>query len=206
MGDYSEKRYTPLPKMESRPVTARYRRLKAHGYLCPRCRDPIMYDRRDQVYFCVRKGCDFRQTRDEYKLTVRDIKLTLDRGRVIAETERESDRLAHLATNEDMIFNVVYYVRFRDAIKIGTSGNPKSRLNNLPWEELVALEVGSYGLEHRRHAQFRDKMIIDEWFEIHDELEQHIARVQERRGEWFADFWAMEPWPWSRKYFLKNFP
>lgn len=74
--------------------------------------------------------------------------------------------------------DVVYYIRFRDQIKIGTSANPRSRLASLPHDEVLGFERGDRRLEQRRHAQFTGQRIPGtEWFHVHPELLEHIALV-----------------------------
>jgi hypothetical protein len=74
--------------------------------------------------------------------------------------------------------DVVYYVRFRDRIKIGTSGNPRSRLAQLRFDELLAFEQGNRALEQQRHAQFADQRFPgSEWFHVHDALANHIRSI-----------------------------
>jgi hypothetical protein len=68
--------------------------------------------------------------------------------------------------------DVVYYLRFRDRIKIGTSGNPRQRLASLRHDELLAFERGDRALEQRRHAQFAEFRL--EWFAVNDALLEHI--------------------------------
>ena len=71
--------------------------------------------------------------------------------------------------------DVVYYVRYQDRIKIGTSGNPRSRLASQRFDELLAFERGDRVVEQRRHAQFASHRILrTEWFEPHDALARHI--------------------------------
>ncbi len=71
--------------------------------------------------------------------------------------------------------DVVYYIRYGDRIKIGTSGNPRSRLGSQRFHELLAFERGDRLVEQRRHAQFAAYRILrTEWFEAHDELLRHI--------------------------------
>lgn len=71
--------------------------------------------------------------------------------------------------------DVVYYLRFRDRIKIGTSANPRQRLAGLRYDELLAFERGGRQLEQHRHAQFAAHRILrSEWFEAHDALAEHI--------------------------------
>ena len=77
----------------------------------------------------------------------------------------------HVAVRVD----VVYYLRFRDQIKIGTSGNPRRRLASLRYDELLAFERGDRTLEQRRHAQFAEhRLARSEWFAAHDALVEHI--------------------------------
>lgn len=76
--------------------------------------------------------------------------------------------------------DVVYYIRNRDRIKIGTSGNPRMRLASLWHEEVLAFERGTRTLEQKRHAQFASHRIAGgEWFRVHDELLEHIRQLSE---------------------------
>ncbi len=74
--------------------------------------------------------------------------------------------------------DVVYYLRYRDRIKIGTSANPRQRVASLPHDEVLAFERGGRLLEQRRHAQFADHRIPGtEWFESHEALVAHVAEL-----------------------------
>jgi hypothetical protein len=74
--------------------------------------------------------------------------------------------------------DVVYYLRFGDRIKIGTSGNPRSRLAQLRFDELLAFERGGRSTEQRRHAQFAvDRFPGSEWFHTSPALADHIRLV-----------------------------
>jgi hypothetical protein len=74
--------------------------------------------------------------------------------------------------------DVVYYIRQRERIKIGTSGNPRSRLAALHYDELLAFERGDRRVEQRRHAEFASHRIPrTEWFAVHDALLAHIAEL-----------------------------
>jgi hypothetical protein len=76
--------------------------------------------------------------------------------------------------------DVVYYLRFQDRIKIGTSGNPRVRFASLPWDEVLAFERGGRPLEQRRHAQFAGHRIPrTEWFEANAELSAHVAQLRQ---------------------------
>lgn len=74
--------------------------------------------------------------------------------------------------------DVVYYIRFDDRIKIGTSASPKSRLAALGNNELLAFERGTRELEQRRHRQFAaERFARTEWFDRSDRLLAHIAAL-----------------------------
>ncbi|MBB5844345.1 hypothetical protein HD599_002668 [Conyzicola lurida] len=72
--------------------------------------------------------------------------------------------------------DVVYYLRFGDRIKIGTSSNPRQRFAALRYDEVLAFERGDRTLEQRRHAQFAAHRLSprSEWFGSHDALLAHI--------------------------------
>jgi len=75
--------------------------------------------------------------------------------------------------------DVVYYIRYRDQIKIGTSSNPRLRLASLPHDEVLAFERGDRRVEQRRHAQFAEHRFPGtEWFAVHDALLAHIAELR----------------------------
>ncbi|WP_342780549.1 GIY-YIG nuclease family protein [Agromyces intestinalis] len=76
--------------------------------------------------------------------------------------------------------DVVYYLRYDDRIKIGTSSRPRQRIAALPHHEVLAFERGGRLLEHRRHLQFAEHRIPGtEWFEIDDALSAHVALVRD---------------------------
>ena len=88
----------------------------------------------------------------------------------------------------DVRVDVVYYIRFRDRVKIGTSATPRGRIAQLPHDEVLAFERGDRVLERQRHVQFAAHRIPrTEWFELHDELAAHIAEL--RAGH--PDPWAL---------------
>ncbi|WP_345763199.1 GIY-YIG nuclease family protein [Diaminobutyricibacter sp. McL0608] len=79
----------------------------------------------------------------------------------------------------DVRVDVVYYLRFADRIKIGTSNNPRQRFAALPHHEVLAFEPGGRMLEQRRHAQFAELRIPrTEWFETGPALSEHVAALQ----------------------------
>ena len=74
--------------------------------------------------------------------------------------------------------DVVYYLRFGDRIKIGTSSNPRSRLAQLRFGELLAFEQGDRTIERKRHAEFAEyRFPGSEWFHAHGALTHHIQSL-----------------------------
>ena len=72
----------------------------------------------------------------------------------------------------------VYYLRLNDLIKIGTTGNLKSRLSSYPPGcVLLATEPGSTETEAQRHAQFARYRVRGEWFRPGESLLAHIATL-----------------------------
>lgn len=74
--------------------------------------------------------------------------------------------------------DVVYYIRYRDRIKIGTTANPRQRLARIWHDEVLAFERGDRLVEHRRHEQFAAwRLGRSEWFAGAPEIEEHIGRL-----------------------------
>ncbi|NNC13601.1 GIY-YIG nuclease family protein [Planctomonas sp. JC2975] len=75
--------------------------------------------------------------------------------------------------------DVVYYIRFDDRMKIGTSSNLRQRLSQLWHHELVALERGGRSREHARHEQFAPwRLGTSEWFQLAPELAEHADALR----------------------------
>jgi hypothetical protein len=71
--------------------------------------------------------------------------------------------------------DVVYYLRWADRVKIGTTANPRQRFAAIRHEEVLAFERGDRRLERRRHAEFADERAGgSEWFALSDRLAAHI--------------------------------
>lgn len=80
---------------------------------------------------------------------------------------------------------VVYYLRFGDTIKIGTSRNLHGRLKQIPHNELLAIEPGGRVREKLRHDQFAESRLHGEWFRVDADLQDHVAHIVEMYGEPF---------------------
>ncbi|MBD8610212.1 GIY-YIG nuclease family protein [Frigoribacterium sp. CFBP 13729] len=75
--------------------------------------------------------------------------------------------------------DVVYYLRFDDRIKIGTSSDPRRRLARIWHDDLLAFERGDRLVEHRRHVQFAEhRLARTEWFTAAPELLAHAATLR----------------------------
>jgi len=74
--------------------------------------------------------------------------------------------------------DVVYYVRWRERVKIGTSSNPRRRLATIPHDEVLAFERGGRALEQRRHAEFAaSRWPGGEWFRFDEPIVRHVAEL-----------------------------
>lgn len=73
--------------------------------------------------------------------------------------------------------DVVYYLRFDDRVKIGTTANPRQRLGAIWHDEVLAFERGDRRVERRRHAQFATDRLGGEWFRLSPAVREHIAVV-----------------------------
>lgn len=74
--------------------------------------------------------------------------------------------------------HVVYYIEFADRIKIGTTTNLTRRIEALPVEKLLTVELGDTTLERKRHRQFWTFRVRGEWFTKSPELLAHIETVK----------------------------
>ena len=84
--------------------------------------------------------------------------------------------------------DVVYYIRFDDRMKIGTTANPRQRLGRLWHDEVMAFERGDRLVERARHMQFAAlRQGRSEWFTSAPALLQHVAAV----GAGHPDPWAL---------------
>lgn len=81
--------------------------------------------------------------------------------------------------------DVVYYLRYGDRVKIGTTANPRQRFGAIWHEEVLAFERGDRRLEHRRHEQFAgDRFTGSEWFHLTGAIAEHVDIVAGRRDPW----------------------
>lgn len=110
-------------------------------------------------------------------------------ARIKAARQREAEAQAALDALKPGSFGdasdgVVYYIRRGKYVKIGTTTNLKNRMRDLMPDEVLAVEPGSYSLEHTLHYDFRDIRLSPdrEYFELTEELQAHIDGVLKKHG------------------------
>ncbi|MBP1079019.1 hypothetical protein JOD63_002987 [Microbacterium terrae] len=81
---------------------------------------------------------------------------------------------------------VVYYLRWEQRVKIGTSSQPRQRLAAIWHQELLAFERGGRMLERERHAQFADLREGGEWFRADPVLLAHARALAGDRDPWHS--------------------
>ena len=88
--------------------------------------------------------------------------------------------------------DVVYYLRFQQRIKIGTSRNPRQRLAAIWHDELLAFERGGRVVEQARHREFAHLREGGEWFTASPDLLAHVRSLQ--HGDPWHDYarWVAE--------------
>lgn len=94
--------------------------------------------------------------------------------------------------------DVVYYLRFGERVKIGTTTNPRQRFTAIRHEEVLAFERGDRHVEHRRHEQFAaERAGTSEWFAVSPRLLEHIDTLAagvdpwDRWRRWMAEATAV---------------
>jgi len=79
---------------------------------------------------------------------------------------------------------VVYYIRYAERIKIGTSSRPRQRLGAIWHDELLAFEPGGRAVEQARHRRFAHLREGGEWFTADQELLDHIESLRGGGDPW----------------------
>lgn len=64
----------------------------------------------------------------------------------------------------------VYFVRYRDRVKIGYSIDPMTRIKAHPFDEILAIVPGDRTAEKQAHAAFAHLRENGEWFRAEDDL------------------------------------
>ncbi len=80
--------------------------------------------------------------------------------------------------------DVVYYIRYDDRVKIGTSRRPRQRLASIRHQELLAFERGDRFVEQQRHREFAAIREGGEWFTLTPVLRAHVAALRLEGDPW----------------------
>jgi hypothetical protein len=105
-----------------------------------------------------------------------------EQERRAAEKRREVETFRKLL--DDNPLGIVYYLRRGDLLKIGTTAKYHARMRALRPDEVLAVEPGSYALEHERHRQFSSCRWAagSEYFHMGDELIAHVRQLRDLHG------------------------
>ena len=165
----------------------RYATLRRQHHHCPECLQWMIRDRKKDLFLCL--GCGRKETRAEFTQTVR-------RNRLTAIPNQTSEKMLRQLLDEPS-YGVVYYVKFGDAVKIGTSMKLNTRLDVIPWDEVLLTEPGGYRLEKARHKKFARSHRMREWFNLTPELQQFIDEKREELKDVNERYWqSMPAFPW----------
>lgn len=71
----------------------------------------------------------------------------------------------------------VYFIRYRDMVKIGYSIEPQTRIKAHPYDEVLAIVPGDHKAEQRYHKQFAHLRENGEWFRAEPELLEYARTL-----------------------------
>jgi hypothetical protein len=78
--------------------------------------------------------------------------------------------------------SIVYFLRFGDRIKIGSTTNLTQRLRTVPHDEVLLTIPGTYIVEFNLHRTFAAERITGEWFQASPRLLAAIHDLTARQG------------------------
>lgn len=173
---------------------------------CPGCSKSIGYDKPNNTFICGHCGGRFTTGQVQASMKARNAieqRAHIEKGRREWEERMaqmdDADRVRRALINEGNT-SVIYYIRFRDAVKVGTSIDVAKRLTMHPWEELVAIEPGGRTLEQKRHKQLKAARLDGEWFELTDHVRDFIADINRANARWYGTVFACAgPLPVAKK-------
>lgn len=112
----------------------------------------------------------------------RNVEERAERARREAEGRRVVETFRKLL--DDHPGGIVYYLRRGDLLKIGTTTRYDARMRALRPDEVLAVEPGSYALEHQRHREFEACQWSrgSEYFHMSAELKAHVLQLRSQHG------------------------
>lgn len=159
---------------------------------CPGCLTGITYIEKVNAFQC--RKCGGRFTTAQMQRHVNAMaRETAKRRHLAAETERAEANARDVQARQVAAearkvhdTSVVYFIRFRDAVKVGTTTDLSKRMNELPWEEIIGIAPGGIHAEVQHHRNLRPYRIHGEWFELTDEVDAYIRRVNGEHATWYG--------------------
>jgi hypothetical protein len=112
----------------------------------------------------------------------RNLEERAEHERRLAEEQQADEKFRKLLADHPK--GIVYYIRRGDFVKIGTTTKYRSRMQALRPDEVLAVEPGSYTLEHQRHKEFGSNRFApgSEYFLIDDRLKEHVVALRGKHG------------------------
>lgn len=173
------------------------------GLSCPACEHLIRHHKRTGMFVCTRCEGQFTSVQMQQSIKARNTMRHRQENEAYAAMQAKLAEEARVrrALIDAGNTSVVYYIRFRDTVKIGTSTDVAKRLTMHPWEELVAIEPGGQTVERRRHKELRSSRLDGEWFELTPEVREQIEDVNRVNATWYANvFSCMGPLPVAKRH------
>jgi hypothetical protein len=93
------------------------------------------------------------------------------------DIEALGDAMQSVEPKPDPRTGWVYFVRYRDRVKIGYSIQPKVRIQQHPVDEVLAIVPAEPIDEKRAHAAFAHLRENGEWFRAEDELLEYARSL-----------------------------
>ncbi|MGP5931640.1 hypothetical protein [Corynebacterium glyciniphilum] len=189
------------------PRTRNGQHAKSHHRFqkCPDCGAYLWYTPSEDLFYCKIRSCYYVADYKELEALVMPEINRLNQE-LKEEEDRENRRRRYERAQRESVqknegfrsYSVVYYLRFADRIKIGTTYCISGRMEALPWDEVLVMEPGSFKKESARHKQFADCHAMQEWFFATPELMDHITGLRESLADFnAARFPDQGPFPWK---------
>lgn len=175
------------------------------GLKCPGCLSRITYIEKANAFQCQKCGGRFTTAQIQRHVEAM-AQVTAKRRQLAAEAERAETNARDVQARQDAAeakkgydTSVVYFIRFRDAVKVGTTTDLITRMSELPWEEVVGIAPGGIHCEVKHHRNLRPYRIHGEWFEMTNEVAAYIGRVNDDHSDWYSEVFRVSgPLPLQR--------
>lgn len=178
---------------------------KLAGLKCPGCLNSVTYTERSNIFDCAVCGGRFTPSQMQRHVhamsqVVRDERRhDAQRERLDASTKAKHKRETARLHRKGHDTSVIYFIRFRDAVKVGTTQDLADRMAELPWEEILGVVPGGIHDEVKHHRKLAPYRIHGEWFELTEEVAEYIREVNALAVSWYSNtFRSSGPLPIRR--------